>query len=95
MAIPRATPEELIDVRPLSDALPDSKSITLMRSDHLEVVRLVLPACKCLSAHERRSQTMGFDPGTAGHTNWPGWSTHWRMGNLHQLSRFPGRSEAM
>lgn len=42
MATPRATQGELIDVRPLGDALRDSKSITLMRSDHLEVARLVM-----------------------------------------------------
>ncbi|MCZ2893566.1 cupin domain-containing protein [Burkholderia thailandensis] len=51
MAMPRATAGELIDVRPLGDALPGSKSITLMRSDHLEVVRLVLPAGKHIPEH--------------------------------------------
>ncbi|HVW50178.1 MAG TPA: cupin domain-containing protein [Trinickia sp.] len=51
MAMPRATQGELIDVRPLGDALRDSKSITLMRTDHLEVVRLVLPAGKHISEH--------------------------------------------
>jgi quercetin dioxygenase-like cupin family protein len=51
MAMPRATQGELIDVRPLGDALRDSKSITLMRSDHLEVVRLVLPAGKHIPEH--------------------------------------------
>lgn len=35
MAMPRATQGELIDVRPLGDALRDSRSVTLMRSDHL------------------------------------------------------------
>lgn len=51
MAMPRATQGELIDVRPLGEALRDSKSITLMRTDHLEVVRLVLPAGKHISEH--------------------------------------------
>jgi len=51
MAMPRATPGELIDVRPLGDALRDSKSITLMRSEHLEVVRLVLPKGKHIPEH--------------------------------------------
>jgi len=51
MAIPRATQGALIDVRPLGDALPDSKSITLVRSDHLEVVRLVLPSGKRIPEH--------------------------------------------
>jgi quercetin dioxygenase-like cupin family protein len=51
MAMPRATQRELIDVRPLGAALRDSKSITLMRSDHVEVVRLVLPAGKHIPEH--------------------------------------------
>ncbi len=51
MAMPRATQGELIDVRPLGEALPGSKSVTLMRSDHLEVVRLVLPAGKHIPEH--------------------------------------------
>ncbi|HKR41493.1 MAG TPA: cupin domain-containing protein [Paraburkholderia sp.] len=51
MAMPRATQGELIDVRPLGDALQDSKSVTLMRPEHLEVVRLVLPAGKHLPEH--------------------------------------------
>ncbi|WP_433706594.1 cupin domain-containing protein [Paraburkholderia sacchari] len=51
MAMPRVTQGELIDVRPLGDALRDSKSVTLMRSDHLEVVRLVLAAGKHIPEH--------------------------------------------
>ncbi len=38
MAVPRVTQGELIDVRPLGETLQNSKSVTLMRSDHLEVV---------------------------------------------------------
>ncbi|MFX1766647.1 cupin domain-containing protein [Paraburkholderia sp. A1RI-2L] len=51
MAMPRATQGELIDVRPLGDALRVSKSVTLMRSEHMEVVRLVLPAGKHIPEH--------------------------------------------
>lgn len=51
MAMPRATQGELIDVRPLGDALLVSKSVTLMRSEHMEVVRLVLPAGKHIPEH--------------------------------------------
>ena len=51
MAMPRATQGELIDVRPLGDALQVSKSVTLMRSEHMEVVRLVLPAGKHIPEH--------------------------------------------
>jgi len=51
MATPRVTQGELIDVRPLGNALRDSKSITLLRTNHLEVVRLVLPAGKHIPEH--------------------------------------------
>ncbi|CAJ0788815.1 hypothetical protein LMG7141_02137 [Ralstonia condita] len=51
MATPRAAPGELIDVRPLGPALKGAKSVTLMRSDHLEVMRLVLPAGKHIPEH--------------------------------------------
>ncbi|TDG03196.1 cupin [Paraburkholderia guartelaensis] len=51
MATPRLKPGELIDVRPLGDALRNSKSVTLMRSDYLEVVRLVLPMGKHVQEH--------------------------------------------
>jgi len=50
--MPRAEQGELIDIRPLGDALRDSKSITLMRSNHLEVVRLTLPAGKHIPEHQ-------------------------------------------
>ncbi|CAN0628332.1 protein of unknown function [Burkholderia multivorans] len=46
MAMQHASQGELIDVWPLGEALGNSKSITLMRTDHLEVVRLVLPSGK-------------------------------------------------
>jgi len=50
--MPRATQGELINVRPLGDALRDSKSTTLVRLDHLEVIRLVLPAGKHIPEHQ-------------------------------------------
>lgn len=51
MATPRAAPGELIDVRPLGPGVKGVKSVTLMRSDHLEVIRLVLPAGKRIPEH--------------------------------------------
>lgn len=75
MATPRASHGELIDIRPLGDALPDSKSITLMRSDHLEVARLVLPAGKHIPEHRAPGEitvqclegVVKFGTGTAVH----------------------------
>lgn len=52
MATPRVEQGELIDVRPLGGALRDSKSMTLMRSEHLEIVRLVLAAGKRIPEHQ-------------------------------------------
>ena len=42
---------ELIDIRPLGEALVGSNSVTLVRSDHLKVLRLVLPAGKQIPEH--------------------------------------------
>lgn len=44
MALPHAASGELIDIRPLGPSLREAKSTTLIRSDHLEVFRLVLEA---------------------------------------------------
>jgi quercetin dioxygenase-like cupin family protein len=44
MAIPHAASGDLIDVRPLGATLRQTISTTLIRSDHLEVFRLVLLA---------------------------------------------------
>ncbi|MBO7752373.1 cupin domain-containing protein [Burkholderia pseudomallei] len=51
MALRHASQGELIDVRPLGNALLNSQSVTLMRSEHIEVVRLVLPAGKHIHEH--------------------------------------------
>jgi len=51
VATPRAAQGELIDARALGNVLRNSNFITLMRSDHLEVVRLVLRAGKHIPEH--------------------------------------------
>lgn len=51
MAIPHAAPGELIDVRPLGQKLRQARSETLIRTNHLEVLRLVLPAGKTMRQH--------------------------------------------
>jgi len=53
MAIPHAASGELIDVRPLGSDLRQTSSSTLVRADHLEVFRFVLPAGK--AAHEHKT----------------------------------------
>lgn len=52
MSIPHAKSGELIDVRPLGKNLRQTNSSTLVRADHLEVFRLVLPAGKSAPEHK-------------------------------------------
>lgn len=44
MALAHAASGELVDIRPLGETLRETISTTLIRSDHLEVFRLVMPA---------------------------------------------------
>ena len=52
MAIPHAAPSELIDVQPLGADLAQTISTTLIRAEHLEVFRFVLPAGKVARDHQ-------------------------------------------
>ncbi|TWU11106.1 cupin domain-containing protein [Allorhodopirellula heiligendammensis] len=52
MAIPHAQAGQVIDIRPLADRLRDTKTHTLLKTDHVEVLRLVLPAGKKLAEHK-------------------------------------------
>lgn len=51
MAIPHATPGQLIDVRPFGLRLQSEKTTALFKSEQLEVIRLVLQAGKSLPPH--------------------------------------------
>jgi quercetin dioxygenase-like cupin family protein len=51
MAIPHATPGQVIDIRPLGSALAATKTSTLIKTKDLEVVRLVMIAGKELAEH--------------------------------------------
>ena len=51
MAIPHASPGDVIDVRPLGPALAGARSHALFKSDDLEVIRLVLPAGEGMPPH--------------------------------------------
>lgn len=51
MALHHATPGEIVDVRPLGKELRGSKSATLLRSEHLQVFRVVLPKGEEFSDH--------------------------------------------
>ena len=52
MAIPHAGPGEVIDVGPLGSALAQSETTTLVKTDRLQVLRLVLPAGKEIAEHQ-------------------------------------------
>jgi quercetin dioxygenase-like cupin family protein len=52
MALPHAAAGDLIDIRPLGATLREAISTTLIRSDHLEVFRLVLPAGERVPDHK-------------------------------------------
>ncbi len=51
MAIPHAKPTDVIDVRPLGAGLTKAQTTTLVKTDSLEVIRLVLPAGKEIKRH--------------------------------------------
>lgn len=51
-AIPHAQPGETIDVRPLGAALPTAKTMTLFKTERIEVIRLVMHAGKELAEHK-------------------------------------------
>jgi len=51
MAIPHASPGQLIDIRPLGQKLAETRSHTLAKTDRLELLRLVLPAGKRIEEH--------------------------------------------
>lgn len=51
MSLPHVTSGEVVDIRPLDEKLRDSPSVALLRTDHLEVMRLVLHKGKSFPPH--------------------------------------------
>jgi len=51
MAIHHAAPGEVIDVRPLGEKLASAQTSTLLKTNSLEVIRLVLPQGKEIATH--------------------------------------------
>ena len=52
MAIPHAASGQIVSVRPLGDAISHSITTTLIKTGHLEVIRLILPAGKEIAPHQ-------------------------------------------
>jgi quercetin dioxygenase-like cupin family protein len=56
MAIPHAKPGEVVDVRPLGAARASAQTGTLVRAEHVEVIRLVVPAGKEIKEHQAKGE---------------------------------------
>jgi len=52
VAIPHAQAGEIVDVRPLGPALDASRTATLVKTQSLEIIRLVLPSGKQIPPHQ-------------------------------------------
>ncbi len=52
MAISHAKPAEVIDIRPFGAKIDGARTTTLVKTDSLEVIRLVLPAGKEIKRHQ-------------------------------------------
>ncbi|MDB5798671.1 MAG: cupin protein [Paucimonas sp.] len=51
MSLPHVSSGEIVDIRPLDQRLKDAFSNALLRTERLEVMRLVLPAGKSFPEH--------------------------------------------
>ncbi|MGD9713730.1 MAG: cupin domain-containing protein [Thermomicrobiales bacterium] len=56
MAIAHAQPGQIVDVRPLGSTLPTAQTRTLLRAEHVEVIRLVVPAGKEIHEHRAKGE---------------------------------------
>lgn len=52
MALPHAKPGEVIDLRPLGDALAATKTAALVKSDRFEAIRLIVPEGATIPSHQ-------------------------------------------
>ena len=56
MAILHAKPSEAISVAPLGPALAQAKTTALVKTESLEVLRLIVPANKEIASHRTRGE---------------------------------------
>lgn len=52
MAIPHAKSGQVVDIRPLGTAFAESRTTTLIKTEVLEVIRLMVPAGKEIPSHQ-------------------------------------------
>jgi len=56
MAILHTQAGEVVDVRPLGDSLPETKTSALIKSQNFEVIRLVMLAGKEIAEHQAKGE---------------------------------------
>jgi quercetin dioxygenase-like cupin family protein len=56
MSIPHANPGEVVDVRPLGADLTTTATTTLVKTNALNVVRMVVPAGKVIPTHTAKGE---------------------------------------
>ena len=56
MSIPHAIPGEVVDVRPLGIALATTVTRTLVKTDSLDVIRMIVPAGKEIPTHKAKGE---------------------------------------
>ena len=56
MTIPHAMPGEIVDVRPLGDALATTGTRTLVKTTAIDVIRMVVPAGKEIPTHTAKGE---------------------------------------
>jgi quercetin dioxygenase-like cupin family protein len=56
MSVPHARPGEVVDVRPLGAALATTATRTLVNTDALTLIRLVVPAGKEIPSHRAKGE---------------------------------------
>ena len=52
MALPHAQPLDIINIRPLGPALKDAVSTSLLKTDRIQLLHLVLPARRDIPQHQ-------------------------------------------
>ena len=56
MSLPHATPGEIVDVRPLGEALATTATRTLVKASAIDVIRMVVPAGKEIPTHTAKGE---------------------------------------
>lgn len=56
MGIMHAKPSEVINIAPLGSAFSEARTVALVKTDSLEVLRLIVPAGKEIASHRTRGE---------------------------------------